>query len=472
MHVIWRYPFLALLVIFAAIAAAGGQATPRNAVPADLGARIDAGVAEVMAKTGVPSVSIAVVGDGAIAYVRAYGNARLDPRLPATPEMRYSIGSISKQFTAVAMLLLAEEGRLSLDDRLVRWFPDLTRAKDVTVRQLLSMTSGYQDFWPQDYVLPMMLEPVTAAAILDRWAKKPLDFEPATKWQYSNTNYVIAGLVVERVSGVSLADYLNLRVFAPLRMTTVANTDRSPLGPTEPEGYRRFALGPPRPAPKEGPGWLFGAGELSMTARDLATWDVSIIEQTVMQPASYRQMGSEAQLASDVGTGYGLGVSVGTVEGHRFLAHGGEVSGFTAQNNVYPDDRAAVAVLTNQDATNAAGQIATKVGRLILEVPDSAKGPSVELARTVFEGLQHGRIDRALFTANANAYFTAQALTDFASSLAPLGAPKEFTQLSQSLRGGMTLRRYTAVFPKKTLRVITFTMPDGKLEQFMVAASE
>jgi len=157
---------------------------------------------ETLTKTGVPSASIAVVKDGQVVYVKAYGDARIDPKTPAAPEMRYSIGSISKQFTATAILLLQEQGKLSLDDKVSKFIPDLTRANEITIRQLLSHTSGYQDYWPQDYVMPMMLEPVKAQKILDLWARKTLDFDPGTKWQYSNTNYVIAGLIIEKASGM------------------------------------------------------------------------------------------------------------------------------------------------------------------------------------------------------------------------------------------------------------------------------
>ncbi|MGH2897996.1 MAG: serine hydrolase domain-containing protein, partial [Solirubrobacteraceae bacterium] len=138
-----------------------------------------------MKARGAPSVSLAVVKDGAIAYANAYGMSRLEPPTRAAAAMRYSIGSVSKQFTATAILMLAEEGKLSLDDKVSRFVPDLTRANEVTIRQILSMTSGYQDYWPQDYVMPPMLKPITAKAILDEWAKKPLDFDPGTKSQYS-----------------------------------------------------------------------------------------------------------------------------------------------------------------------------------------------------------------------------------------------------------------------------------------------
>ena len=434
---------------------------------------VDKIVTDVLAKTGVPSASVAIVRDGRLAYANAYGLANLEAKTPATPQMRYSIGSVSKQFTVAAILMLAEEGKLSLDDKVARWLPELTRAKEISIRQLLSMTSGYQDFWPQDYVMPGMLEPATAMQIANTWAKKPLDFEPGTKWQYSNTNYSIAGMIAERAAGMPLVDFLRKRVFTPLSMTTVFDTDQSPLPAGDPSRYLRYALGPPRPAPKEGKGWLFAAGELAMTAQDLAKWDISLMDESLLKPSSYREMEREVLLANGTGTHYGLGVSVNTVDGHHVVWHNGEVSGFTAQNNVFPEERMAIVVLANLDATSAGDQIAQRIAQtLFATTTDAATNATTAQARKIFEGLQKGEIDRALFTANANAYFSEQALQDFAASLGPLGAPQEFTQTRQSLRGGMTARSYRVKFANKTVRAWSFAMPDGKLEQFMVAAVE
>jgi D-alanyl-D-alanine carboxypeptidase len=444
----------------------------QDALPAELRTKIDTAVTDGLTTSGAPSASIAIIKDGTLAYVHAYGIARLESKTSATTEMRYSVGSISKQFTAAAILLLAEDGKLSLDDPVARWLPDLARAREVTIRQLLSMTSGYQDFWPQDYVMPPMLQPVTAQAILDEWAKKPLDFDPGTRWQYSNTNYVIAGVIVEKASGMPLLELLSTRIFKPLGMTTIFDTDSGPLGRSEPERYLRYALGPPRPAPKEGTGWMFAAGELAMTPADLAKWDISMIEHAVLRPSSYRDMQTEVQLANGVGTRYGLGVSISMSSGRRLISHGGEVSGFTAQNQVYVDDRAAVIVCVNLDATNVSGQIATRLSTLLFDSIDASISSMLDRARSVFEGLQRGHIDRSLFTANANAYFSDQAVKDFASSLGPLGTPQEFTEQSRSLRGGMTLRTYRIRFGQKTLVATTFVMPDGRLEQFQVAPQD
>src|SRR6185436_15058825 len=338
-----------------------------------------------------------------------------EPKTPATTAMRYSIGSISKQFTAAAMLLLQEQGKVSLDDKVAKYLPNLTRANEVTIRQLLSHTSGYQDYWPQDYVMKGMLEPTTSQKIMDTWAKKPLDFEPGTKWQYSNTNYVIAGVIIEKVSRMPLLKFLQERVFTPLGMTSVADIDQEKLGDTDPIGYMRFALGPPRVAPKEGKGWLFAAGELAMPASDLAKWDLSIIDQKLLKPASYQELGTDVHLKNGLPTNYALGVGVGSQAGHRALSHGGEVSGFTAQNVVFPDDRAAIVVLTNQDAASAAGPISGGIAQLLFANTDPATPAKLEQAKRIFAGLQQGKIDRSVFTDNANAYFSEQALADFAS---------------------------------------------------------
>src|SRR5215471_9856785 len=184
--------------VISVLALTGGTAGAQNQLPADLTEKIDKVATDTLTRTGVPSASIAIVKDGQIAYVKAYGDARLEPNTPATPQMRYSIGSISKQFTATAILLLQEQGKLLLDDKVAKYVPNLTRGNEVSIRQLLSHTSGYQDYWPQDYVPPFMSQPIAAEKILDLWARKPLDFDPGTKWQYSNTNYVIAGLIVEK----------------------------------------------------------------------------------------------------------------------------------------------------------------------------------------------------------------------------------------------------------------------------------
>src|SRR4051812_42157236 len=247
------------------IASSGWIACRAQGLSADERARVDEAVQTTLASSGVPSASVAIVKDGGIAYVHAYGDAKLEPRIAARPAMRYSIGSISKQFTATAILLLAEQGKLSLDDPVAKFVPGLTRGNEVTIRELLSHTSGYQDFWPQDYLMTPMRQSVTPQQIADRWGKQPLDFAPGARWQYSNTNYTLAGMVIEKAGRMPFWRFVQTRLLDPLRLTSAKDFDANPRA-ADATGYIRYALGPLHPAPDAGSGWMWAAGMLAMTA--------------------------------------------------------------------------------------------------------------------------------------------------------------------------------------------------------------
>ena len=362
-----------------------------------------------------------------------------------------------------------EEGKLTLDDPVGKYVPGLTQGEVVTIRQILSHTSGYQDYWPEDYVMTPMLVPERSQQILDTWAKKPLDFEPGTQWQYSNTNFVIAGRIVETITGHPLMDFLTSRIFRPLGMQSVWNSDETKLTQADATAYFRHALGPLRVAPKEGRGWMFAAGELAMTAHDLALWDESLIAQSILKPESYKQMFTEIKLKDGKGTHYGLGVEVMDRDGHRSIEHSGEVSGFVSDNEVLVDDGVAVAVLTDQDAVSAAITIARLASPVILATP-ATRAEAQALA--IYHDLQQGRIDRSLLAPNLSDYFTPEALADFQSSLAPLGEPLTFHQSDEQLRGGMTFHAFKIVYPGKHLTLTTYTYPGGKLEQYLIAPAD
>lgn len=461
---LWALPFVAL-----AAAVAGAQLTVNTLSP-ELAQKVDAVAEHALATTGVPSASLAIVRDGKIEYTKAYGEAHLDPNEPAEPRMRYSIGSISKQFTATAILMLQQEGKLSVDDPVGKYLPDLTRSNEVTIREVLSHTSGYEDYWPEDYLMPPMAQPTTAQHILDAWGKKPLDFEPGTKWQYSNTGYVIAGQIVEKVSGEPLMQFLEEHIFHPLEMKEVWNTDVTKLGETDAAGTIRYALGPLRPAPKEGRGWMFAAGELAMPAYDLAQWDISVMDRSLLQVKSYDEMETAVMLKDGSSSHYGLGMFVRDLDGHEELEHSGEVSGFVAENMVFPKDKVAIAVLTNQDASRAAGVIGRELAPLLLGISQTTPTAAEAQAQALLENFQQGKIARSLFTSWCNAYFDEQALQDFQSSLGPLGKPTHVQQMGEDLRGGMTFRVFRVEFAsgKMPVTITTYTEPDGKLEQYLV----
>ena len=435
----------------------------------DLDGKFSAKIGEALKSSGAPSVSVAVVEKGRLAYAQAFGYADISKSRVADAATRYAVGSISKQFTVAALLLLEEQGKLSLDDRVSKYVPDLTRAGDVTIRQLLSHTSGYEDYAPQDYMIPEWSQPTTPLAVLDRWAKKPLNFDPGTRWQYSNTNYVLAGEIFEKVSGQALLAFLSEKIFRPLEMRSAG--DCQAASPVDAAAYTRYAAGPPRPVEREASGWYFGAGELCMTPSDLARWDIAFLEKKVLSARSYDEFTREARLLNGDFTHYALGLQVGDLRGIPMLSHGGEVSGFLASNSVFPNRGGAVIVLSNEDGVDLIGPLSRQVAELVF-LPDRPPAPDQEIrqVRSILEGLRQGKIARDLFTANARYYFGETALADYRASLTAQGELKSLSRVNESLRGGMIHRSYRAEYEKKTVSLNVYVMPDGKYEQLLVVA--
>lgn len=465
-----RFSIVAAYALIAFVAPlTRGEQLAEGELPPALAAEIDENVREVLDQTQFPSASIAVVRDGKMAYVKAYGQARLAPdEIKATNETRYGIGSVSKQFVAAAVLLLAEDGKLKLDDPVGQYIPKLTAGDKITLRQVLNHTSGYRDYWPQDYVFPAMLKPVTPVQILDQWARVPLDFQPGDDWQYSNTGYTVAGQIVEKVSGKALMEFMQKRIFEPLKMTRADEHDTKPLAAPDAAGYMRVALGPVRPAPKEGAGWLYAAGPLAMPARDLALWNISLIQQSLLQPESYTEMTRSVRVGrSQRDAEYGLGLDISKDDsGRRMLRHGGGVSGFLTENRVWPEVRVAISVIVNCEGASAHRAIADRLQEILLP----ATGHVAE-ARAMFVALQRGEIDPARMSENGRSYFTPEALRDAAQGLRPLGPVRMFVSQSREERGGMTYRSYRATCARGEVLVSARVLPDGKYEQFMVSAA-
>ena len=446
----------------------GAPAAAQDLSPAETN-RINQIVTGALARTGTPSMVVAVVRGGRTVYTHAWGKA--SETLAASPDLPYQIASNSKQFTAAAMLLLQRDGKLNLDDHVARYLPGVSGGDRITLRQLLDHTSGLQDYWPQDYSFAAMQRPTTPQGIVDRWGKKPLDFEPGTQWQYSNTGYVVAGLIVEKVAGQPLLAFLQQRLFKPLGI--VASDQDKAVGSRFPQGYHRYALGPVRIEQPAAAGWLFAAGELSMSAPDLAKWDIARLNRTGLLPEDWTAQETETKLTDGKGSGYGLGVSVGSMGGHRIVEHSGEAVGFLTENVVFPDDKAAVIVFTNGDFGNAYSAAAREIAGVILPAAPVAAGETAQTAqaRRVFDSLRAGTLDRTTMTADSNFYFTAAALADYRTSLAALGEPSSFElRGAPKLRGGFVNRNYVVTYPDRKLTIVTYAEPgeNGRYEQFLV----
>jgi D-alanyl-D-alanine carboxypeptidase len=420
---------------------------------------IDAAVTRILKASEVPSASIAVITDGKLDYAHAYGDQRLDGST-ATTAARYPLASISKQFTAAAILLLVEDGKMSLDDKVAKYLPTLTGAETVTIRELLSHTSGYRDYWPQDFQFEAMTKPTTPEAIIDRWAKAPLDYTPGTKWQYSNTGYIIAGRIFEKVAKERLQSFEQRRLFKPLGMDVVLAA--TGLSRTDARGTTRYALGPVRPGPGESDGWVFAAGDLAMTPSELAKWNIARLNRTLLKPDSWQQQETNVAPA-DATLKYGLGVQIDAVGQHQRIQHNGGFTSYLTSNRVYPADRAAITVFTNAGFSNSQDAIADAIEAVLFEDADETRS-----VRSTFDMLRTGQIDRSKFTDNGNFYFTEAVLLDYRTSLGPLGEPTRIERRgTKGLRGGLTAERYIFTFPDRKLLCVVRAEPStGRIEQF------
>ena len=419
-------------------------------------------VQEWLRATGAPSVSVAIAEHGQLVYAHAFGAAKLGPASePATSSSRYPLDSVSKEFTAAALLILQQRHQLSLDDRLEKWFPELKEAQAVTLRQLLNHTSGIRDYWPQDFVTPEMSHPVQIGDLIREWAARPLDFAPGTDWQYSNTNYVLAGAVVERVAGKPLLEFLKENVFVPLRMANVVSRDAVKIA-----GYTRFGLGSAVAAPPEGSGWLFGAADLAMPAADLIAWDLSLMNRSLLDPKSYDALFEAVVLRNGTAKPYALGLTVERIDGRLRIGHGGGGSGFLAENSVWPEEKAAVAVFTNNDWASPS-DLRERLDFIMLPpTPPQAR------AAALFRSMQLGTVDRSQFSAVGNFGLSDAALRELHSSLGQLGPARLITLEQESKRGGLTTRRWKILCADARLRVVERSRADGLFEEFMVTARQ
>ena len=455
-----------------------GTAVMAAPLSPDKQAAIRAIVAEARAKAPAPSTSVAIVVDGELAYAEAFGLANLDPARPAPPETRYDIASVSKQFTAAAVLLMAQDGKLSLDDRVGRFFPKLAGADKVTIRRLLSHTAGYRNSWED--TAEERREPIAPQAVVDRWGAMPLAFEPGSAWDYSNTNYVIAGRIVELVSGQPLAQVLTERIFKPLGMTSAIDNESAAPTARDASRYTRNLLGPARPIEPAARGWAFGAGGLSMTASDLARWNTSVLRRSLLAPSSYDAMMRETVLTTGKGAGYGLGLYVDASAGHRRVYHNGFAPGVITESRIYPDDGLAVVVTANAEFGMVVPDIADGVEKLLAPVafprPDTyseggkaPKPPSSLIRRSVAQ-LRAGRIDCRRLTRAACAYLTPEVLADYRESLARLGLAQRFVTVNQEKIGDDDGAMFEMTWPGQKVIGAIRVRRDGKISDLWLMA--
>ncbi|HET9710231.1 MAG TPA: serine hydrolase domain-containing protein [Pyrinomonadaceae bacterium] len=311
--------------------------------------KIDEYIRAEMQAQQIPGLALAVIKDGKMVIARGYGLANVELQVPVKPETIFQSGSTGKQFTATAVMMLVEEGKLSLDDKITKYFTDGPEAwKNITVRHLLTHTSGMTDY-PQDFDLR---RDYTEDELYQRIKPIPLAFQPGEKWSYSNLAYVMLGILIHKVSGKFYGDFLQERVFKPLEMTTARIISESDIVPNRAAGYRVVN------GQLKNQNWVSPSlnttadGALYLTIYDMAKWDAALYTEKLLKTSSLAQMWTPVKLNDGKTHPYGFGWALAQVRGHRIIEHGGAWQGFKAQISRYVDDKLTVIVLANQIRTN------------------------------------------------------------------------------------------------------------------------
>lgn len=341
---------IALLLVFAA--ACWAQEEPQ----ADPVPRMEQIIQSYLANHAFMG-TVLVARDGKTLLDKGYGFANLEWQVPNTPTTKFRLGSITKQFTAASILLLEERGKLKTDDPVKKYMPDAPAAWDkVTIFHVLTHTSGILSFTSFPDYPSREWEAMTPQQLVDWFRDKPLEFEPGTKWNYSNSGYVLLGYLIEKISGQSYAEFVQQNIFTPLGMKDSGYDSNSAIIERRAAGYSRGKDG------AQNAGFVnmtipLSAGALYSTTEDLLRWEQGLFGGKVLSPASL------AKMTTPFKQDYAFGLGVSTKNGHKMIAHDGGIQGFNTSLAYYPDDKLVVAVLANLNGP-AAGEIASSLGQV------------------------------------------------------------------------------------------------------------
>ena len=316
----------------------------------------------------IPGLSLAVIKNSEIVLARGYGFANVEHQVPVKPETIFQSGSVGKQFTATAVMMLVEEGKLSLDDKITRYFTDGPESwNKITVRHLLTHTSGMTDY-PDDFD---MRRDYTEDELVQRIKAVPLAFQPGEKWSYSNLAYVMLGVLIHKVSGKFYGDFLQERVFKPLGMSTARVISEADIVPNRAAGYR-VVKGQLKNQDWVSPSLNTTAdGALYLTVYDMAKWEAALYTEKLLKRGSLETMWTPVKLNNGKTHPYGFGWTLGQVGGHRVVEHGGSWQGFKSQISRYVDDKLTVVVFANVSRANPA-----KIAHVVAALFNSELAPS------------------------------------------------------------------------------------------------
>jgi D-alanyl-D-alanine carboxypeptidase len=373
--------------------------------------KIDDYIIAQMERLHIPGVSVAIVRDGRIVKAQGYGFANLELKAPATKETVYEIGSNAKQFTAAAIMMLVEQGKVHLDDPITKYFPEAPQAwRGITIRRLLTHTGGIQNHvavphWLDVFRTNLALETAPPRdELLKMFFKLPLEFQPGETWAYDNTGYYLLGIVIEKASGKSYWRFLDEHIFKPLGMIATRNTDPQPIVPNRASGYE-WKNGHFENRPVLLPAIAFSAGSLLSTVEDMAKWDAELYTKKLLKKSSLDQMWTAAVTIDGEAApfNYGFGWFVDSYHGHRFVQHSGGTPGFSSVIYRFIDDKLTVIILTNH-SDRIVDQLAIDLAGISLPAlkrpdanPDSDP-KTTAILQDILSGLLKEKYEPAFFT--------------------------------------------------------------------------
>lgn len=438
---------------------------------ADFASRIDPVVQEVLQRTGTPGVSIAVVEGGRVVYSHAYGFRDLRSRSPADVDTHFEVGSITKQFTAAAILQLQEAGKLDINATLATYLPAAPHASEVTLRQLLSHTSGLPEYFTGPDVDEAAGKPTSFDMVMVRVAGKPLDFPPGAKWSYSNTGYILLGRIIELITHETYHHYVQTHFLDPLGMKqTFTMADEKTL-PDMALGYRR-AGGKIQLAPPLDEGFAWSAGDLVTTPADLQKWNAALTSGKVVTPADYALMATSVKTQQG-DAGYGFGLFIDSIDDQPRIGHTGGSLGFTAANEYFPKQDVRIIALTNfEDDPEPGERFTTAIFEALFpEIAAAADRASAgedaavtASAQKLFTQMQSGTADDSLLGDRLAGKMKAGLAKRLADEFAPYGATTAFIFKGRRLEPGLRWFDYLLKFgPGSSLKFSVGLDDSGKV---------
>lgn len=437
--------------------------------------RVDRVIKEAMSTYKIPGVSLAVLRNGKIILLKSYGLSNVEHQIPVKPETVFQSGSIGKQFTAAAVMILAQENKLSLDDKISEYFPDAPQTwKDITIWNLLTHTSGLGDYPPdidlrRDY---------TEDEFFASFKKAPLDFAPGTNWNYSNVGYVTLGILIRKVTGKYYGDFLQERIFKPLGMTTARIISEEDIIPNRASGYR-LVNGELKNQEWVSPSTNSTAdGSLYFSILDLAKWDAALYTDTPLTQASRNKIWTPARLNDGTTKGYGFGWHILDLHGHRLVVHGGAWQGFKTHILRFVDSKLTIMFLTNSWETRdfkLARALAASFYPLFalpeLKVIPDTDPKATSLVRRVLMQFNMGKIDEQLFTPAARGGLS---VSEIQKKLSAFSLPAAIINSSELVgvsreKNGRVYRYLLTDFGSSLLCTMKLTQ-DGKISSINVRA--